>query len=458
MGLDLRCGDRPGAPELSHGDRPRSRYPCATIGHSIEAQLPCCTTPARIAVRNLRQSASLAVWSVVRHRRRTLVAIAAVAFGAAALILTQGFIEWIFWATREGTIQGGLGHIHVSRQGFQAHGSADLDRFVLPGDSPILAELRKTPGVITVAPRLYFSGLASHGDTTLSFLAEGVDPASENRFGDINIIVSGQNLAPVHDHEITMGEGLASNLGVRVGDKVALLVNTPGGGINAVEARVRGMFATISKAYDDSALRVPLTLAHGLLRASGAHEWVIVLRHTDDTRAVLDALRERFKGQGLEFLPWYELADFYNKTVSLLSKQMTVVRVIIGLIIVLTISNSMMLGVMERTSEIGTALALGTRSRGVMLQFLIEGALLGIIGGLLGATIGVLLAHAISAIGIPMPPPPGQARAYRAQMIVTSPSVMIAISIAATTALAAALYPAWKASQTLIVDALRHNR
>ena len=55
-----------------------------------------------------------------------------------------------------------------------------------------------------------------------------------------------------------MGRGLAANLGAKVGDTVVLLANTASGGINAVEVRVRGLFSTITKAYDDVALRVPL--------------------------------------------------------------------------------------------------------------------------------------------------------------------------------------------------------
>jgi len=214
----------------------------------------------------------------------------------------------------------------------------------------------------------------------------------------------------------------------------------------------------VSKAYDDSAIRIPLPLADELLRVSGAHQWIVVLRDTADTPAAVERFRERFAASNLEFIPWYDLADFYNKTVSLLSKQMGVIELIIGLIIVLTISNSMMMGVIERTSEIGTAMALGTHRRGILLQFVLEGLLLGVLGGLVGAMLGVVLAQIISTIGIPMPPPPGQARAYRAGMIVTSPLVLTAFVIAAITALVAALYPAWKASRTQIVDALRYNR
>jgi putative ABC transport system permease protein len=195
-----------------------------------------------------------------------------------------------------------------------------------------------------------------------------------------------------------------------------------------------------------------------LTRTEGAHNWVVLLKRTDETREVLERLRTTHAGSGFEFVPWYELADFYNKTHDLLSRQMAVMFAIIGVIIVLTISNSMMMSVMERTSEIGTAMALGTRRSSVLMQFIAEGLILGLTGGAIGAAVGVGLATLISMVGIPMPPPPGQARAFTAEMIVTVPLVARAFSLALATAMLAAIYPAWRASRTRIVDALRRGR
>lgn len=409
-------------------------------------------------MRALSGSLLQALRNVVRQRRRTAIASGAIAFGVVALILSGGFIEWIFWATREGTIQSGLGHVHVARQGFHERGGADLDRFRLPDHAPILRELQADRRVRTVAPRVAFSGLVSRGDTTISFLGEGVEPAAESNFGEAKIIVEGEALEAHAPREIIVGYGLAENLGAKVGDTLVLLTNLPGGGVGAVEARVRGLFATVSKAYDDSVIRVPLPLANELTRSTGAHRWVVVLKDTAATASVLADLRARFGGEGYEFVPWYELADFYIKTRDLLSRQMDVMFAIIGVIIVLTISNSMMMSVMERTAEIGTAMALGTRRAGVLTQFLGEGALLGVVGGLAGALIGIALAAVISLVGIPMPPPPGQAREFTAEMIVTTALVVQSLLLAITTALAAAAYPAWKASRVPIVDALRAGR
>jgi putative ABC transport system permease protein len=400
----------------------------------------------------------MAARNVLRQRRRTAIAAGAIAFGVAALILAGAFVEWIYWATREGTIQAGLGHIHVARQGFHDGGSADLDRFRLPADSPALGTLKSDSRVRAVAPRVSFSGLVSRGDTTISFLGEGGDPTAESNFGEASVITEGRALAADAPLEIIVGYGLAENLGARIGDTLVLLTNLPGGGVSAVEAKVRGLFATVSKVYDDTVIRVPLSLANELTRSSGAHKWVVVLKDTAGTARALADLRGQLASQGLELRPWYELADFYIKTRDLLSRQMGVMFAIIGVIIVLTISNSMMMSVLERTAEIGTAMALGTRRSGILVQFLGEGALLGVVGGVLGVVAGTTLATIISWIGIPMPPPPGQARAFTAEMIVTVPLVVQSWLLAVATALAAAVYPAWKASCVPIVDALRAGR
>ena len=142
----------------------------------------------------------------------------------------------------------------------------------------------------------------------------------------------------------------------------------------------------------------------------------------------------------------------------LFSRQVSVVKFIIGLIIVLTISNTQTMSVLERTREIGTSLAIGLR-RGVVLRlFLAEGVLIGALGGLLGLLLGYALGAVVSAIGIPMPPPPGMARGYVGQILIEPSLAGEALLLALTTTLLASLMPAWKASRMNIVDALRYNQ
>lgn len=401
----------------------------------------------------------IALRNLARNRRRSLAALFIVAFGVIALVLAEGFIQWIFWAMREGTIQFQSGHIQVVRPGYFSSGAANPLGYLLPDDAPAAKALEATPGVTLVAPRLKLTGLISHGETTMAFLAEGVVPAKEDTLSKALNIVEGSALSAPDAAEVLLGRGLARNLGVEPGDTVALLVTAAGGGINAIEARVAGLFTSTNQAYDNSALRLPLAQAQTLLRTGGAHQWLVLLDDTARTDDFLNRFRERFPEaeNGLEFVPWYAHADFYNKTVALFSRQINVLRLIIGLIIVLSISNMLVMNVMERIGEIGTLLAIGLRRRKILRMFAAEGLVLGILGGLAGIAAGYALAGLISSIGIPMPPPPGMDKGYTGEIRVTPALLASAFLIASITTLLAGLYPAWKASRQQIVNALRHN-
>ena len=266
------------------------------------------------------------------------------------------------------------------------------------------------------------------------------------------------NLSPDDPQGVIVGEGLARNLGIDVGDRIVLMSSTASGGINGVEVTVRGLFSTVSKSYDDIALRMPINTARRLLRTEGSHVWIVLLNDTADTDIVLEQLNSKLPKGEFEIVPWYKLADFYNKTVTLFVKQIHAVKLIIALIILLSVSNTMTISVMERIGEIGTSLALGITRTGIMRLFLIEGILLGCLGGLLGLLTGTLLAALISNIGIPMPPPPGTAHGYTAEILFSWNTALESFALVMCTVVIASIYPAWRGSRMQIVDSLRYNR
>lgn len=395
----------------------------------------------------------------MRERRRALLAGSAIIFGMIALILAGGYVDWNFWHYREATIHSHLGHIQISRAGFHDGGVADPFRYLLRDDPATMDAIRQVDGVRVLAPRLSFSGLLSHGDETVSFIAEGVDPALERELSSNLTIVAGHMLSADAPREVILGEGLAASVGVKVGDNVVLLATKKGGGVNAVELRVRGLFASVTKAFDDNALRVPIETARELLRVPGqSHTWVVLLDDTGKTAAAAARIRALLPGDRFEVLTWKDLADFYNKSAALLDKQLTVMRLIIALIIVLSISNVMTMNVLERTAEIGTAMAMGVRRSLVLRRFLAEGLVLGAAMAALGLVLAVIAARVISAIGIPNPPPPGMTHGYTGGILVTPGLLAGAFVLGLATTLVASLYPALRASRMAIVDALRFNR
>lgn len=400
----------------------------------------------------------IAARSLRRNTSRTLVGILTVAIGIIAYLLAGGFIEWIFESMREATIRSQLGHIQIVRPDYMEKGIADPYNFLLPAESTELETVTRAKGVATVAQRLAFSGLVSHANATISFIGEGIEPALEAIISDKINVSSGDNLTRPDEKAAVLGEGLAKKLGVAPGDSIVLLVTTSKGSPNAIEVKVAGVFYTASKDFDDNALRLPITQARKLMRVAGATSWAILLKKTENTQQAVAELRAVLPAQSFQVIPWTDLADFYNKTVVLYSKQINLMKYIIAMLIVLTISNTQTMSVLERTTEIGTIMAIGQRSSRVLQNFLIEGLLIGMIGGLVGVSVGWLLATVLSLVGIPMPPAPGMSTGFTAEIIVTSAMAMDALSLALITTLLASILPAWRGSRMNIVDALRCNQ
>lgn len=397
-----------------------------------------------------------AIRNVLRQINRSRAALVAVVFGVVAMILAAGFIDWNLRFGRDNTIQTQLGHLQLMKPGFVENGRADPYAYLLaPPAADEHAALAALPGYRLTAPRLLLAGLASSGEITLSFIGEGVDPQAEQAMASGLRFPEGRNLAPGEPKTAIVGRGLAQNLGLSIGAPLVLIANTEGGGISAVEATVVGFFESIAQAYDDAALRIPIELARELMRTDGEHLRLVFLDDTDAVPVALARLRQALPADTYQVVPWVELADFYNKTSALFAKQVGVIYLIIAVIIVLAISNTMTMAVMERVGEIGTMMALGTRRSGIRSMFLLEGLILGVVGAAAGLVLGCVLALIISAVGIPMPPGPGMSWGYEAGILLSPANLMTAAGIALATTLLASVYPAWRASRLEIVDALR---
>ncbi len=110
--------------------------------------------------------------------------------------------------------------------------------------------------------------------------------------------------------------------------------------------------------------------------------------------------------------------------------------------------NTVNMTVFERTGEFGTMRALGNRGVDVFVLILVESTLLGFIGATAGVLLGVLLAWIISAIGIPMPPPPNADIGYTAQIRLVPSVVAGAFAIGFLATVLAAIAPALRVART----------
>src|SRR4030095_3865988 len=157
----------------------------------------------------------LAIRNVFRNRRRTLITLAAMGVGSAAIIVFGGFVNAIYWGVRESTIRSQVGHIQIYGKGYSERGNLAPFDYLVPEYAGLSAELSKLPHVRTVTPRLTCSGLISTGDTTAAFVGTGVQPDGERDLSALAVIVEGKDLAGREPRGITLGLGLARAFGVK---------------------------------------------------------------------------------------------------------------------------------------------------------------------------------------------------------------------------------------------------
>src|SRR5262249_22191455 len=127
------------------------------------------------------------------------------------------------------------------------------------------------------------------------------------------------------------------------------------------------------------------------------------------------------------------------------------------IMVLLSVTNTVNMTVFERQGEFGTLRALGNRSRQVFFLVVTESVMLGLIGAVIGVILGLSLGMLISAIGIPMPPPPNSNSGYTAFIRLVPGVITVAALIGILAAFFASLIPAWRVANTNVVEALRQN-
>lgn len=399
----------------------------------------------------------LALRNVFRQRGRSAATLSAIVFGVMALILSGGFVKDTIDGLAEAVIYGQSGHLQISRQGYREMGSRDFAAYLMDRPEVFRRQLDNLPEVEETLLRMVFSGLLNNGRTDWAVVVEGVEPDGEARLGTYLHIAEGVSLEASHEFAMMIGNGVAQALDLAVGDWVDLLISTPHGAANLLGFEVAGIFQTFSKEYDARAVRIPLPAAQELIGEKGAHIAVIRLSDTEATGRAAERVTEALAPQGFEVHDWVELNPFYRQTVELYGQQFGFLAIVILAMITLSVGNAVNMNAHERAAEFGTMQACGARQGTIFRLILMENALLGLLGAAVGVLLGSLLAVGISAVGIPMPPPPNSDLAYDALIPLSGWITLLAVAVGVLAPVLAALRPAWRTARADIADSLRQG-
>lgn len=409
----------------------------------------------------------LALRNVFRNRRRTLITLSSVVLGSAALIAFDGYRNFAEWGLREMYIRSQLGHIQIYKKGYRASKGMNPYAYLIANPEEIKKTIAETLGerLKVVTARLELHGLITRGGQSFNFIAQGIEVANERKMSALDDGTSsalkvkrGQTLADDEVGSVLLGNELCEALGVNEGDLLSLMGASAIGSLNATDLLWKGCFSTISKEYDKVAAIMPLADAQRFAATDHVLKLVVMLKNTEWTDQALRDLEKVFaeKNYDLELVSWRELADYYRQVMVFLGGMFLVIATIIAIVVVFSIVNTMTMAVFERVQEIGTIRALGATGNQILRLFVLEGFLLGVIGGILGAMMGGVTAIFINQAKIMMPPPPGSSDGFLLQLRLYPTSFLIGFNVAVIASLLASVYPAWRAARLRVVDALRH--
>jgi putative ABC transport system permease protein len=407
----------------------------------------------------------IALRNLFRNRRRTALSLMIVSIGIVALLLTAGFVRSSFDGLRDAVIQGGLGHIEVIPADDMAGGASPLDRSSRPPGLQEWRVLRATiegrPFVLGAGAVIQFTGMATNGARSASFIGVAAEPDRERRMGMAVKLRSGANLSEVtttNENRVLLGVGLARGLSVAPGDAITVMAVTQDGSLNAVDMTVEGLFTTGVQELDGRILKTHVTTAQRLLGTELVTSLIVGLSDTRATRQAEGDLRRDLaaNAQPLSILTWETRAPFYHQVRALYAGIFAFLGTIVAVLVALSTSNTMLMSVMERVREFGTLLAIGT-SRAQLARLLIfEAVWLAVLGGVAGSAAGLSLVSAINALTIDMPPPPGAVDPIPLTLAVTPGDVLIICAFMTLILAGAAVPPMLRLFRLRIVDALAH--
>lgn len=245
--------------------------------------------------------------------------------------------------------------------------------------------LRTLPGVVAVTPTVTGPAIALRGPGSVAVTLLGVEPESYLDIVDVQArMVDGA--LDLEGFRATVGIGLAEALGVGVGGRVRLQVAGGGGAVYTVS----GVFDYGSTDLNERLVFVSLRTAQSLFGIPGGVSQ-LELRTADVFGAdrVADRITDR---TGLDAESWIERNQ--DLLVGLRSQAMSsvMIQVFVILAVALGIASVLTVSVVQRAREIGILRATGTRRAAVVRVFLLQGAILGVVGSFVGIALGTFLA------------------------------------------------------------------
>ena len=399
---------------------------------------------------------TLAWRNLWRHRRRTSFMLVALSMTCLVLV----FLPSLQSGTYSGMVQNYIGvldgYAQVQTEEFL---DAPSIRNSFPLDSSLQADLQALPDGVHAGRRAVAYALLASEQRSLGVQILGVQPEEEPLVSTIpHNLVQGRFIE--NEEHIVLGETLAGNLRVSVGDSVTLLGVTRDGSLAADVLTVSGLFRTGMLEIDRQLAEISLTRFDSTFEMNGErHTIVINGGDRTDLREAVATLRPSIEDSGLTLRDWTELQPGLYSAIQLDAVVAVLIYAVLVAVVAGSLLNTIFMSVLERTREFGMIMALGVKPGFLALLLWVEIGLLAAVGVVLGAGAGGLLTLFFARRGLEFESAQAVFQQYGMSATLypelTSLTLLLGPGVLAVALLLVGLLPAGRVSRLKPLDAMR---
>ncbi len=387
------------------------------------------------------------------------VSMLGIALGVAALIIVLSVMNGFQKEVRDRMLSV-VSHVEIFTPGGDA----------LPDPARTIAEAKNNPNVIGAAPFVSAQALVARGEDMRGAMLRGIDPALEPEVTDMTTGIQQKTLQALTpgSFNVVLGSELARILGVGQGDQVTLIVPsgqvTPAGTVPRLkQMNVVGTFNSGHYEYDSTLVLMHYDDAARLFRLEGPTGVRLKLKDLHEAPAVTQQLAHSLSGN-LLIRDWTQQNKTWFAAVQVEKRMMFIILTLIVAVAAFNLVTTLVMTVTDKRADIAILRTLGASPKSIMGVFVVQGALVGVIGTLVGLGLGLLIACNIDVIV------PAIEKALHTSflpkdiyLISKMPSEPQSSDIVPITvislilAFVATLYPSWRASRVNPAEALRYE-
>lgn len=401
----------------------------------------------------------IATRNLISNLRRTLLTLFIIIIGLTAILFISGYINMVRVGFAQLLTETTYAHFRISKTGYiEQQDDFSMQYSLTPEEVAEIEDIMyDIEGFSFALPRSNLQGTIGNFQYTTLFRGYASDPYVEGLMS-YGSIIEGEKLSLEDPSLVVIGTVMAEKIRASIGDSFTLITPNEGGGIEAANVTIGGIADFGPKELNETAMIVSNEIASLLYYTDNVQSVSIMLDEIDMIEEVFPTFLDRAKERGLdvEARIWSDLHPFYLSVIRDYTFQLKLIAGILLFVILLAVSNTIYMSIIERTPEIGTLRAIGISKLEIVRTILKEGLLISIVGILVAIFAVYGIEALLQIIHIELPPPPTLVEPIKLQIFLRIRDIVLYCFILGSTSTLGTLFPALKASNTNIIAAIRH--